>query len=498
MEATTFPIPTISAIFVLQRFETAMLFSSAIFLFLFLPLVLTVYFLSPKRFRNAVLLLASLAFYTWGEQVMVLLILLSAVVDYTAGILIKKRFRKQGLFLSVVFNLGILIYFKYANFLFENLFFVSDSLGFEAQSFAAFSEVALPLGISFYTFQTMSYTFDVYRGKVEASTNFLNFVTYVTLFPQLVAGPIVRYDEVAKELTQRDTTVSDFSEGIRRFVIGFGKKMLLANNLAYVADGAFDLPASQLSTSFAWVGLLAYSLQIYFDFSGYSDMAIGLGRMFGFRFPENFNYPYFSKSIREFWRRWHITLSAWFKDYLYISMGGNRVPPWRVYLNLLVVFFATGLWHGAKWTFVVWGLWHGIFLIAERVFKKQKSLKRLPHVFYHIYALFVVGVGWVFFRAPNLESALQYLKRLFSFATESSDNSFLAYFLRTESLIAFIFAGFLAFPFQEFLKTRGKSFLEKRATLFLISERLFLLLVFAFSCFYIAVDAYNPFIYFRF
>jgi alginate O-acetyltransferase complex protein AlgI len=475
-----------------------MLFASAVFLFLFLPLVLLTHYLSPKRFKNTVLLFASLAFYTWGEQKMVFLILLSATVDFFAGRLIEKNFRKQGLFLSLFFNVAILAYFKYASFFFENLFWFSECIGISAQYLKVPAEASLPLGISFFTFQTMSYTIDVYRGKTVASRNFVNFATYVTLFPQLVAGPIVRYHDVQKELKSRVVSLTDFSEGIRRFIIGLGKKMLLANNLAFVADGAFNLPQDQLSTFFAWAGLFAYAFQIYFDFSGYSDMAIGLGKMFGFRFPENFNNPYLSTSIREFWRRWHITLSSWFKDYVYIPLGGNRMRSWRTYLNLFLVFFLTGLWHGASWNFIFWGLWHGLFLILERATNGHHFFKAGFKVFGHFYALSVVFLGWVFFRANDLEHGLSYLKSMFWQNSVILDGSFVSYYMRTESIFAFFFALFCCLPEANFLKIRKASLSQKWPLPVQFVERLFLLLIFLISCMYVAVDAYNPFIYFRF
>ncbi len=301
-----------------------MLFSSPIFLFLFLPITLILYFITPKKLKNFFLLITSLGFYTWGEKELVILIILSSIIDYSSGLIISNGKKKLGLLLSILFNLSILIYFKYSDFVFTNLTDLLQGFNISHLNASKFSNVVLPLGISFYTFQTMSYTIDVYRGTVKANRNFIDFATYVTLFPQLIAGPIVRYKEIENELTNRVVTTQLFANGIERFIIGLAKKMIIANNCAFLADGVFALPASEISPLTAWLGVIAYSFQIYFDFSGYSDMAIGLGKMFGFNFPENFNYPYISKSVREFWRRWHITLSNWFKDYLYISLGGNR------------------------------------------------------------------------------------------------------------------------------------------------------------------------------
>ncbi len=465
-----------------------MLFSSAIFLFFFLPIVLIVYFLAPKKLRNLILLLASLVFYTWGEQKMVVLILLSTIVDYSAGLIITKFNRKLGLWISILFNLAILFYFKYASFAFENIQVLCRYLGVYDLNISFLSSVALPLGISFYTFQTMSYTIDVYRGNVKSTRNFIDFATYVTLFPQLVAGPIVRYKDIELDLKQRSTSLFQFSEGLRRFIIGLSKKMIIANNLAFVADGSFGIPGDQLSTLFAWLGAVAYMFQIYFDFSGYSDMAIGLGKMFGFQFPENFNYPYISKSIKEFWRRWHISLSNWFRDYLYIPLGGNRVSKQRILLNLLIVFFITGLWHGAEWKFIVWGLWHGFFLLVEKI---GDSGKKFPSVLQHMYVVVVVLIGWVFFRAGDLNLAFQYLHKMFVFTPENLSNGVLSYYFRTESCLALCFAIAFSFPLQY------KVF-RINASQTLILKNAMTILLLLLSCMYIAVDAYNPFIYFRF
>jgi alginate O-acetyltransferase complex protein AlgI len=473
-----------------------MLFSSAIFLFLFLPIVLFFYYLSPKKLKNLILLISSLFFYTWGEQQMVVLIIFSAFVDFSAGLFIKNGYRKVGLTFSVFFNLSILFYFKYAIFFFDNLsqvlrFFGNDSFSLEG------IHVVLPLGISFYTFQTMSYTIDVYRGNVKASSNFIDFATYVSLFPQLIAGPIVRYSDVEKELEDRSTSIAMFSEGVRRFIIGLGKKMIVANNLAFVADGAFSIPITQLDVSFAWIGILAYTFQIYFDFSGYSDMAIGLGKMFGFNFPENFNFPYFSKSIREFWRRWHISLSTWFKDYLYITLGGNRKGEKRTYLNLLIVFFITGLWHGASWNFVVWGLWHGFFLLLERGLSSKYSFQ-ISTIFKRLYLGVVVTVGWVLFRADSLENAISYLAIMFGFFEGNQNFELILYYLRTESILAFLLAFLLSFPIHRNLIRDFFNYLALGKTTENVIEKTFLLVVFFIAIVYVAVDAYNPFIYFRF
>lgn len=342
-----------------------MLFSSPVFLFLFLPFTLFIYYLLPSRFKNLFLLLVSLFFYTWGEKELVALIIISTLVDYSCGLIIKNGRRKTGLALSIIFNVGLLAYFKYSDFVCTNIVDLLGLFSVSVDNAYAFSNIALPLGISFYTFQTMSYTIDVYRGEVEANSNIIDFATYVTLFPQLIAGPIVRYKSIKDQLSSRKVTTSLMSEGIERFVIGLTKKMLIANNCALLADNIFNLHGDDLSAGLAWLGVIAYSFQIYFDFSGYSDMAIGLGKLFGFNFPENFNYPYTARSIREFWKRWHMTLSSWFRDYLYIPLGGNQHGPTRTYINLFIVFLITGLWHGANWTFIIWGLFHGLNVLKS-------------------------------------------------------------------------------------------------------------------------------------
>ena len=467
-----------------------MLFSSAIFLFFFLPLVLLVYYISPKRLRNLILLVVSLAFYTFGEKELVLLIIASTLIDYSAGIIIEKGHKRFGLTLSILANLSFLIYFKYTNFLFENYYSIIELVGIESRNYDSIPLIVLPLGISFFTFQTMSYTIDVYREKVKANRNFVEFAMFVTLFPQLIAGPIVRYKDIQEQLKERVFSSQQFSEGVERFIIGLAKKMIIANNLAFIADGIFDLPTSNLSTLATWIGVIAYSFQIYFDFSGYSDMAIGLGKMFGFDFLENFNFPYISKSIRDFWRRWHISLSTWFRDYLYISLGGNRKGNMRTYFNLILVFFITGLWHGASWNFIIWGLFHGFFLLVERL-GFDKVLTKVYRPIAHIYTLLIILILWVFFRAETLPQAFDYIKIMFSYTTSKAD--FLSYYLTTEVSIAFVLAILASFPIYQFVINNAP-----KNRFFLFSKILFLVLIFVISIMYIAVDTYNPFIYFRF
>ncbi len=394
----------------------AVVFSSIEFLFAFLPLTLAAYFILPKWARNGVLLVASLVFYTWGGGAFVLLLLFSALVDYSAGRYVASSLAQDrtrgvhaGIAVSVGVNLLLLSYFKYANFAVSQLNAAGGRIGLED---IAWTSVALPIGISFYTFQSMSYTIDVARGRCDPLRRPLDFVLYVSLFPQLIAGPIVRFHEIAGEIRARTTRLHDFAEGATRFVYGLGKKVLIADTVAPVVDAAFDNDISQLSAAGAWIGLLAFTVQIYFDFSGYSDMAIGLGRMFGFHFPENFRRPYSSLSITDFWRRWHITLSNWFRDYLYVPLGGNRAGPARTNINLIIVFLATGIWHGAKWTFVVWGVLHGAFMLWERT-RHTNYVSDAPHAIRaRVRTLFIVVVLWTFFRAGTVPDAVAYVGSL--------------------------------------------------------------------------------------
>lgn len=473
-----------------------MLFSSPIFLFLFLPITLLVYYLIPRKLKNGFLLLMSLVFYSWGEYKLVQLIILSAIVDFFSALIIETGRKKLGLYLSLIFNIGILVYFKYADFAFTNLAIFLSNFNISIENATRFSDVILPLGISFYTFQTMSYTIDVYRGHIKADRNFINFATYVTLFPQLIAGPIVRYKEIQLELKNRKTTLPLFTEGVERFIIGLAKKMIIANNCAFLADGVFSMPNDEMSSLISWLGVIAYSLQIYFDFSGYCDMAIGLGKMLGFNFPENFNYPYIAKSIREFWRRWHITLSHWFRDYVYISLGGNRKSNIRTYTNLIIVFFITGLWHGANWTFIVWGLIHGLFIIIERV-GFNKTLIKLPKLISHIYLLFTVSISWVFFRSDTIADALNYIKAMFSFEIQTN-TEFLYFYFSKETLIVLILAVILSTHIPKKLNQLIVFKYKNRPNLYKSLRYFCLIFIFFISCIYISIDSYNPFIYFRF
>ncbi|RLD45732.1 MAG: MBOAT family protein [Bacteroidetes bacterium] len=479
-----------------------MLFSSVIFLFLFLPLVFGLYFLLPSRAKNFFLLLASLFFYTWGEKEIVIVLIVTTLADYYYSHLIEKGYRKLGLFLSVFTNLSFLGFFKYFNFAFENFQAILNFFGINHPSFANIPTIILPIGISFYTFQTMSYTIDVYKGRVKASRNIIDYAAFVTMFPQLVAGPIVRYADIASQLKKKNISLENFTLGLQRFIIGLAKKMLIANSFAELADTVFMVSPADLSPGILWIGIIAYVLQLYFDFSGYSDMAIGLGRMLGFRFLENFNYPYISRSIREMWRRWHISLSTWFRDYLYIPLGGNRRSTPRVYFNLVVVFAVTGLWHGASWNFVIWGLFNGALIIIERLgFSKILKSSWLP--LQHFYTMLAWVLSFVLFRSPDLAHAGKYYYYMFSFSPgDQAMVSFISYFhFDTETMMLFILAIILCMPVYPLLENRLTRIKERNIFSFVsinILKIIFYSALFIASVSYLSADAYNPFIYFRF
>lgn len=495
-----------------------MVFSSNIFLFLFLPAVLLSYFFAPKNSRNYLLLIASLFFYAWGEIQYIFILIISIIANYFFGIEISRKSlfasRKFVLFTAIVFNLTLLGYFKYANFLVENL---NDILALFSTCKITLAKVHLPIGISFFTFHSISYIVDIYRGKVKAQKNIFDLALYISLFPQLVAGPIVRYNTIAKQLdvNKRRHHPLFVSYGIRRFIIGLGKKVIIANPLGEIADHIFALPADQISFSLAWIGVVCYTLQIFFDFSGYSDMAIGMARIFGFRFLENFNYPYISKSIQEFWRRWHISLSSWFRDYLYIPLGGNRCGISRQYFNLVLVFFLCGFWHGASWNFIVWGLFHGTFLVLERT--KFGEFIQNKKIISHCYVLLVVMVGWVFFRSPDLAYSVSYLKVMFSgfdFNTKfPSDIAVLVF--NHFNLSAFITGVLISMPV--FASRHHKSPSSRRrlgyqgvgqdpglrwdggvkSVMFYLKDS-FLIAILILSIIRLAAGTHNPFIYFQF
>ena len=476
-----------------------MVFSSPVFLFLFLPLVLffTLIFRDRKA-QNIVLLLASLLFYAWGETTYVLIMLASILMNYLVGRMIaagqEQRSRNAALALGIVFNLGLLIFFKYVNFLTGQLNILLTDLAVPTIQLA---KVHLPIGISFFTFQSMSYIVDVHRRQVNAQRNPIDLALYIALFPQLIAGPIVRYKDIADQLTERVVKLSLFASGVKRFVIGLAKKVIVANTAAAVADSIFVIPAADIPMDVAWLGIICYTLQIYFDFSGYSDMAIGLGRMFGFKFLENFNFPYIARSIREFWRRWHISLSNWFRDYLYIPLGGSRGSSFATYRNLFIVFLLTGLWHGASWNFILWGLIHGFFLILERL-GLGKLLERTWRPIGHFYTILVVVFAWVFFRIEVLNDALTYVGSMVGASAGNGSLYFASFFIDREIVIVLLVGIICSMPIAETLKRIAEKMLFGSKNGLLIAELIGLATLFLFSCMYMASSTYNPFIYFRF
>jgi alginate O-acetyltransferase complex protein AlgI len=482
-----------------------MIFSSPIFLYLFLPIVLGGYYLINCNYRNYWLLLASLVFFAWGGVSFTAILLISIGLNYLCGLKIQqhKNNRKTywWLFAGVSCNLLLLGIFKYANFLIRN---INELLDFISLPEIPQTSILLPIGISFYTFHSLSYIIDIYRGKSSAQKNILDLSLYICMFSQLIAGPIIRYSDVWQQLRGRTHNWEKFAYGVERFLLGLGKKVLLANTFAHIADEIFASDTAQLAALNAWFGIICYTFQIYCDFAGYSDMAIGLGRMFGFEFLENFNFPYIARSVKEFWRRWHISLSSFFRDYVYISLGGNRISTSRTYLNLILVFFLTGFWHGASWSFVVWGLFHGLFMVIERLgFEKllEKTWKPLAN----FYTLMVVIFAWVLFRADTLQYAFGYWKAMFNFRITAEHTDLFLNYMNTEFYMAFVFAVLGSFGFFAYL---GRN-LEK----WLVSDRL-VLKIFSFSyhtasavfyamilglcSLYLISGTYNPFIYYRF
>ena len=483
-----------------------MIFSSLIFLFLFLPVALTVYLLLPgTKARNFWLLLMSLVFYAWGQIDFILLLLASALMNYGLGLWVDRSenpaSRKLVIAVTVFINLGLLAFFKYADF-FVNLLNSAFQLAGIAPVHAP--HIPLPIGISFFTFHALSYVIDVYRRKWKATTNPMDVALYIFFFPQLIAGPILRWSSIGPQLGQRAVSLDGFAEGVRRFAGGLAKKVLIANTVALPANQIFSLPASELSTPDAWFGVLCYTLQIYFDFSGYSDMAVGMGKMFGFTFMENFNFPYLAQSLRDFWRRWHISLSTWFRDYLYFPLGGNRVSEGRTCLNLMVVFFLCGLWHGASLTFVVWGLYHGFFLALERT-RFGKMQEKLPRSFRHLYTMLVVMMGWVIFRANTFMAAGNYFHALFVPGHLSAAQP-LARYVTNEALWAMTIGIMFSGPLWNWMKTNyaqleqtlhgpDRSIAQVFGSVF---EILLIVMLLIASSAWLAGGTYNPFIYFRF
>ena len=476
-----------------------MVFSSLLFLFRFLPVVLILYFIAAKIFKNkavcnGILFFSSLIFYAWGEPVYVVLMLFSTVVDYTHGMLVE-RFKNKGnlraariaVASSMIINLALLGFFKYSDFVIAN---INNIFG----TSIALLNLPLPIGISFYTFQTMSYTVDVYRGDAKVQKNIISFGAYVALFPQLIAGPIVTFKTIAEQLDNRRESFDDFASGVSRFITGLGKKVLFANSAGLIWDTVLAMETDTLPVLTAWIGIIAYTFQIYFDFSGYSDMAIGLGRMFGFHFLENFNYPYMSKSITEFWRRWHISLGTWFRDYVYIPLGGNRCGFPKQIRNICVVWLLTGLWHGANWNFILWGAYFGVLLIIEKLFLLD-ILKKLPSVVSHFYTLFIVVISWAIFAIEDMGKLTAYLGAMFGAGGKLLDESSL-YLLITNGIL-FVILALASTDIPKRLAARVNNALAERPANALV-QNAFFVAVFLLCTAYLVDASYNPFLYFRF
>lgn len=469
-----------------------MLFSSMTFIYVFLPIVILLYLVSKKELRNPILLVASIIFYAWGEPKYLAIMLLTIIINHFGAIAIEnyKNHKKAILILTILSDLSFLFYFKYFNFLTENF---NNLLHTNIQPL----DVIMPIGISFYTFQALSYIIDVYRGEVKVQKNIYKSALFICLFPQLIAGPIIKYHDIEEQIDNREVNFDKVNLGVKRFIIGLSKKVLIANTMGAIADKIFIQNPSTFDHLTAWIGAFAYTFQLYFDFSGYSDMAIGLGLIFGFKFMENFNYPYISKSVTEFWRRWHISLSTWFKQYVYISLGGNKAGLLKTCRNLGIVFLLTGIWHGANWTFIVWGIWHGFFIILEKIMN-IKEFDSKPHpwqinILRHVYCIFIFVIGWVIFRADNISYAWNYLLNMFGVLHINYDDITLniRYYVDNIEIITFFAAILCTVPlFKNMLNVKNKiahGFVN-----------LWLLILFFLSTCSIAAGTYNPFIYFRF
>ena len=466
-----------------------MLFSSMTFIFTFLPAVLLVYYLANRKYRNLILCIFSLFFYAYGEPILVLLMIVSIIANYYFAQLISchRQHGKLFLVLALVFNLGLLGFFKYFNF---GVSIVTQMTGLSFN----LPIIGLPIGISFYTFQILSYVIDVYRGKVKVQKNIIKLGTYIAFFPQLIAGPIVQYKDIEKQLDDRRESTTLFIAGVKRFIIGLAKKIIIANNVAYIADTLYAQPIAEVSTTGLWIAAIAYMLQIYFDFSGYSDMAIGLGKMFGFNFLENFNYPYIAKSVSDFWRRWHISLSMWFRDYVYIPLGGNRCSKIKWVRNFLIVWLLTGFWHGANWNFIIWGIYYGIVLLCEKIFLGKK-LEKAPTVIRWLYTMFVVIIGWVIFRVEDLSTLAMTLGKMFGINGSFSLSSIFYDDFLLVAALPYILFGIL---FMTPLLRKAFVYFERKCALLIPLKYVIYLGLFVLAIAFLLSNSYNPFIYFRF
>ena len=480
-----------------------MVFSTSIFIYLFLPITLIIYYLAPKKGKNLIILLSGLLFYSWGEPIYVIVMLISTMIDYFAGLIMnhfegRKIPRRICLIVSIVMNLGLLGIFKYSGFIAENINAIAGTQIIDINNMNFFGIEylpmnMLPIGISFFTFQSMSYTIDLYLGNVKVQKNPISFAAFVTLFPQIVAGPIVRYDDVAKELDDRSITIDLIYDGIIKFIIGLSKKVLIANSIGALWTSVKATDIANVSVVSSWLGILAFTFQIYFDFSGYSDMAVGLGKMMGFNFPKNFDYPYLSKSISEFWRRWHITLGAWFKSYVYIPLGGNRKGMARTIFNLAVTWFLTGVWHGASWNFILWGTLYGVVIILEKLFL-GKLLDKIPDIFGHIYTMLLVILGWVLFDTADLPTAGAYIAKMFGFGGGAFIDSTAMYQIATYGITFIIcIIGCTNLP-----KLAVEALKKKSAVLVNYGGIAVITGMFIICAAYLVDQTYNPFLYFNF
>ena len=467
-----------------------MLFSSVTFLFYFLPIVLILYYIVPSKVKNYALLLASIIFYTWGGLLYLPLLIISICTNYLFGLKIdkfedNKEKSKRVLILSIVFNILFLGVFKYSSFIVDNInVILNTSINIPT--------IPLPIGISFYTFQAMSYVIDVYRKDGQVQKNIFNLAVYITMFPQLVAGPIVRYETVDNQISKREHTFDKFNSGLERLVKGLFKKVIISNTVGELATLIYALSQMEMSVATAWIGAMAYTLQIYFDFSGYSDMAIGLGKMLGFDFLENFNYPYIAKSVGEFWRRWHISLGSWFRDYVYIPLGGNRCSIFKVYRNLAIVWLVTGIWHGASWNFIAWGMYFGVLIMLERAFL-QKVLNKLPNFIQHIYLMVIVIIGWVIFSQPDLYSAIEYIKIMMGIGKYPISNGYTRFYISQYGTMM-IFAIMVSMPILKYIKNININIKNVTKVIKPVS----IIASFILVIIHLVNSTFNPFIYFNF